>query len=94
MTGDKRIHEEIGRAADLSGAELVANWRKMFRSPQSKGFKQGLREQASAFRIRLRTLGDPISARRKSFLAIAERGEAAKPAVSERHDSSNAAGRK
>lgn len=94
MTGDKRIHQEIGRPADLSGAELVVNWRKMFQSPQSKGFKQRLREQASAFRIRLRTFGDPISARRERFLAIAERDEAAKPAVSRHHDSSNAAGRK
>jgi hypothetical protein len=93
MTGDKRskIDQEIGRAADLSGAELAANWRKMFRSPQPKGFKRWLREQASAFRIRLRTFGDPISARRKRFLAIAERGEAAKPAAPERHHCSNAA---
>jgi len=100
MTGDKRskidqeIDQEIGRATDLSGAELVANWREMFRSSQPKGFKRRLHEQACAFRIRLRNFGNPKSTRRKRFLAIAERGETTKPAAPERHDSSNAAGRK
>jgi hypothetical protein len=73
MTVDKRskIDQEIGRVADLSAAELVANWRKMFRAPPPKGIKRGLLERAHAYRLQVRAFGGLKPATRKTLLARA-----------------------
>jgi hypothetical protein len=74
MTGNRRskIDQEIGRMADLSGAELVASWRKMFKAPPPKGIKRGLLERARAYRLQVRAFGGLKPASRKRLLAIAE----------------------
>ena len=73
MTGDRRskIDQEIGRVADLSRAELVASWRKMFKAPPPKGIKRGLLERARAYRLQVRTFGGLKAATRKTLLARA-----------------------
>ena len=77
MTGDKRskIDQEIGQVADLSRAELVASWRKMFKAPPPRGIKRGLLERARAYRLQVRTFGGLKSATRKALLARAGGGE-------------------
>ena len=77
MTGDRRskIDQEIGRVADLSRAELVASWRKMFKAPPPKGIKRGLLERARAYRLQVRTFGGLKLATRKALLARAGVGE-------------------
>ena len=96
MTGEKRskIDQEIGQVADLSRAELVENWRKMFKAPPPKGIKRGLLERARAYRLQVRSFGGLKSTTRKRLLAIAKNGNVAKSAPPERGDESVTDGRR
>ena len=96
MTGDKwsKIDREIGRVADLSRAELVENWRKMFKEPPPKGIKRGLLERARAYRLQVRTFGGLKSTTRRRLLAIAENGNVPKSAPPDRNVESVAADRR
>jgi hypothetical protein len=84
MTTDSRskVDQEIGHVADLTRAELVENWRKMFKSPPPKGIKRGLLERARAYRIQARAFGGLKPAARKRLLAIAEGGRIAESETS------------
>jgi len=66
-----KIDQEIGRVADLSGAELATNWRKMFKAPPPKGIKRGLLERAHAYRLQVRAFGGLKPATRKTLLVRA-----------------------
>ncbi len=90
MTGDRlsKVEQEIGHVADLSRAELVENWRKMFKSPPPKGIKRGLLERASAYRIQARAFRGLKPAARKRLMAIAEGSCVAMPTPSERRGDS------
>ena len=57
--------------ADLSGAELAASWRKMFKAQPPKGIKRGLLERARAYRLQVRAFGGLKPATRKTLLASA-----------------------
>ena len=72
--------QEVGQRADLSRAELVENWQKMFQASPPKGIKRGLLERAHAYRLQALGLGGLRSATRKRLLAIADSGGVARSA--------------
>jgi hypothetical protein len=78
--------QEVGQTADLSRAELVENWRKMFQASPPRGIKRGLLERAHSYRLQSLGSGGLRFATRKRLLAIADSGGVARSASPESGD--------
>jgi len=63
---------QIGALQDLSRAQLVEQWIKLFKCPPPKGVKRGLLKRAIAYQLQVKRYGGLKPKTKKTLVAIAK----------------------